>query len=147
MAIEFQGNDIKCADTHTTLTAVRGPGMTQRTYFWGLKGVSEIRGTPNVDEITCKAWLHDEAFTGVGGANAMYDYIRDLGRLRTEHGTLKQKGVSNNEDYKNCTFDGYELLTPPGHDEPTIFQDVSGLLNNSWIAIVFFRWTMLRDDP
>lgn len=154
MALQFLTRTIKCGDLHSTLHVIPGDLQVQRTFYWGLLGVSEIVGGTAWDTVETTVWLthadFDEDGSGVGVDN-LTDYMRTLRSWRGDHGRVREippisAQASPAQVFKNCTFENFEPIALPGQDRPTPFLD-STQSTPTWMQAGILRWTMLRDDP
>jgi len=147
MAITFDGTPIKCGDQHTYLDIQGGVLQAQRTYFWGLEGVSEIVASPSEWQVTARCWLNDTTFEGASGLVAFRNYLKTLAGLRGTHGTLSATNPSGGTmiEFDGATFEGFNPTPFDGHREVGPIEDVTGMVSsgNGWILQGILSWTVL----
>jgi hypothetical protein len=145
--ITFNGNQIKCGNVHTYLDIQGGDLHVQRTYFWGLRGTSEIVADPGVWQVSSTCWLNDASFEGAAGLQAFRGYLKTLADLRGEHGQLTETDANGNvmADYAAATFEGFNPASFDGHRAVGPIQDSVGMVSsgNGWIMQGTLMFTIL----
>lgn len=146
MSLIFDGTLMQVGHLHEHLSTTGGELQTSRVYFWGLRGTSEIVGSPTFWTVTARVWINAAAFTARGLLN---DYIEELRLMRGDHGTLLEKLTDGtvSESWEEATFDGFEETAFAGARSPGPLQDVSSSLHPgaTWFTQGTMKWTLLTD--
>lgn len=126
---------------HTSLVAQRPEFVVTRRYFWGLRGMSEIRSGTSMYSISCKLWLFDN----FASALELHDEIGALYRRVLDHGTLVESkeanGTGMDQTFTECTFEGFERLPIQGREDAGPIEDIAGTLDGGWWCFGALHWT------
>lgn len=126
--LTFRG--IPIFGTHDIITT--GPPELQvvRSYFWGLKGESEIVGGPAGRSLSCYIWLHRQYRT-------RWDLERGIWEINTwvgEHGVLIEHDYQNNAilTFNDVTFEGFTREGLGGRDSAGPTFDYACTVDCGW---------------
>lgn len=145
--ITFDGTPIKCGHVHSYLDIQGGDLHVQRTYYWGLRGTSEIVADPGIWTVTSTCWLNDTSFEGNGGLAAFRAYLRTLADAIGANGPLVETDTSGNimAEWSAATFEGFDPTPFDGHRTVSPIQDSVGMVSSGhgWIMQGTLNWTVL----
>ena len=110
--------------SHGALVVGSPEQHVRRVKYWDLPGEAEIVGRPGGRNITVDLLLHD-TYT----QDQLVSELSNMDDRIGTNGTLKESG-NVSRTYKNCTFDGYEIIPFGGQDSPGMLQDVAGTLRD-----------------
>lgn len=113
-----------------------------RTFYWGLKGMSEVIGGASGRKLRADMWLHNAYRSRATIENAIVIINSWVGR----HGLLKELDRNNNTwlEYYNVTFHGLERQSIGGRGAPDPIYDYAGTVDGGWVQAVtlnFFQLT------
>jgi len=126
-----------------------------RTYFWSMRGQTEIVGDTGGREVTVDLWLHDgfkkrediakklKALDAMVGAHGVLEV--DLGaQPKTASGSSASASSKEKETLRYCTFGGFDRSSI-GQGPVPVF-DYAGTVDGGWFAAGMLRFYQLRTD-
>ena len=129
MTLKFKNQTIP--GTHGLITEGPIELHLRRTYFYGLKGESEIVSGYGGRPLYADMWIHN-SYSDFTDLNA---YLATLDKKMGDHGTLETTYSPSNgkeQTFEHCTFLGFERLPLPGRDQPGALEDVAGTVDGGW---------------
>lgn len=156
--IKFTGKEIK--GTHGAAVAMPPALQTVRTYYWGLKGQTEIVGGTGGRELMIKMWIHGRV-SQKGKAYAKRDEIekaiKEIDKLVGKNGTLEidlgdqpqktnkstQQYNKEKQKYNHCTF---VSMSPDsvGSGAACPYFDWAGTVDGGWFMAATLTFYQLR---
>ena len=145
MALKFNGDSID--GTHGPIYRPSPEPNLRRVRFAFLKGEGEIRGSSHGRTLMCRIILH-KAYTGTK-PDKLLKALDKLDKAIGTHGTLKESG-NIEQEFENCTFEGYEPMPLEGQEESGPLKDsfgglrtANGTADNGWWICVLLRFRQL----
>jgi hypothetical protein len=126
--IKFRG--IQINGTHDLILAHPPELQVVRTYFWGLRGESEIVGGKAGRALTCYIWLHNRYANRLDIENA----ITTINSWVGENGVLVEEDTHNNVTltFNEVTFEGFTREVIQGRDSNGPLRDYAGTIDGGW---------------